>query len=63
MPALLDFTKTFEIETDASNQGIRVVLMQDKHPVTYLSKALGPQTQGLSTYEKEGLAILMAVEH
>lgn len=37
--------------------------MQDKHPVTCLSKVLGPRMQGLSTYEKEGLAILMAVEH
>lgn len=37
--------------------------MQNKHPVAYLSKALGLRTQGLSTYEKEGLAILLAVEH
>lgn len=37
--------------------------MQNKHHVAYLSKALGPWAQGLSTYEKEGLAILMAVEH
>lgn len=37
--------------------------MQDKHLVAYLRKALGLRTQGLSTYEKESLAILMAVEH
>jgi hypothetical protein len=30
--------------------------------VTYVSKALGPRTQGLSTYEKESLVILLAVE-
>lgn len=36
---------------------------KNKHHVAYLSKALGPRAQGFSTYEKEGLAILMAVEH
>jgi hypothetical protein len=33
------------------------------HPIAFLSKALGPCTQGLSTYEKESLAIILAVEH
>ena len=61
--ALPDFNKTFEIETDASDKGIGAVLMQGGHPIAYLSKALGPRTQGLSTYEKESLAILLAVEH
>jgi hypothetical protein len=36
--------------------------MQQGHPVAYLSKALSPRNQALSTYEKECLAILMAVE-
>lgn len=61
--ALQDFTKTFEIETDASDKGIGVVLMPQGHPVAYLSRSLGPQTQGLSTYEKESLAIILGVEH
>jgi hypothetical protein len=39
------------------------VLMQDGHPIAYLSKAIGPKSQGLSTYEKEYLAILTAVDH
>lgn len=62
-PSLADFTQEFEVETDVSDKGIGAVLMQNKHLMAYLSKALGPQAQGLSTYEKEGLAILMAVEH
>jgi hypothetical protein len=59
--ALPDFSKGFTIEIDASAKGIGVVLMRDHHPITYLSKALGPKAQALSTYEKECLALIMAV--
>lgn len=61
--ALPDFTKPFVIETDASQNGIGTVLIQQGHPLAFISKPLGPRTQGLSTYEKEYLAILLAVEH
>ena len=60
--ALPDFSKTFTIETDACSQGIGAVLMQQEHLIAYLSKSLGPRHRGLSTYEKECLAILMAVD-
>jgi hypothetical protein len=59
--ALPDFSKGFTIETDASAKGIGAVLMQDHHPIAYLSKALRPKAQALSTYEKECLALIMAV--
>jgi hypothetical protein len=61
--ALPTFTRPFVVETDASDSGIGAVLMQDNHPLAYLSRALGPRLRGLSTYEKASLAILLAVDH
>jgi len=60
--ALPNFARPFTIETDASDAGVGAVLMQDGHPLAYLSKALGTKSKGLSTYEKEFLAILLAVQ-
>jgi hypothetical protein len=59
--ALPDFTKTFVVETDACDRGIGAVLQQEGHPLAYLSRALGPKSSGLSTYEKECMAVLFAV--
>lgn len=59
--ALPDFTLPFCIYTDACQTGVGAVLMQQGHPLAFLSKALGPKNQGLSTYEKEYMAIIMAV--
>lgn len=58
--ALPDFSKQFVIETDASKNGVGAVLMQQGHPLAFISKPLGPRD--LSTYEKEYMAILLAVE-
>ena len=60
---LLDFSKPFSVETDTSGTGIDVVLTQDGHPLAFLSKSLCPHSQGLSTYEKEYLDILLALDH
>ena len=60
--ALPNFDRPFAIETDACDTGIGAVLTQDGHPLAYFSKALGVRNQRLSTYEKEFLAVMMAVD-
>ena len=60
--ALPQFNKPFVIKTDACDKGIGAVLMQEGHPLAYVSKALGPKNRRLSVYEKEYMAILLAVE-
>lgn len=60
--ALPDFSKPFILETDACMTGVEEVLMQEGRPIAFLSKALGKKHMGLSTYEKEMLAIIMAVQ-
>lgn len=42
---LPDFSKQFVVETDASDKGVRAVLMQQGHPIAYLSKALSKKSQ------------------
>ena len=60
--ALPDFDRPFTVETDACADGIGVVLMQQNMPIAYLSKALGERNRALSIYEKEFLALMLAVE-
>lgn len=57
---LPDFSKPLIVETDACKTGVGAVLMQDGKPLAYMSKALSQKHLGLSTYEKELLAVIMA---
>nr|GEV08124.1 putative mitochondrial protein [Tanacetum cinerariifolium] len=59
---LLNFNETFIIDTNASSVGIGAVLQQKGHPIYFLSKTLAPKHQTLSTYEKEFLAVIQALE-
>jgi hypothetical protein len=60
--AFPDFSKVFIVETDACEIGIGAILSQEGHPIAYFSKGLSSNNQKLSTYEKEFLAVLMAMD-
>ncbi|XP_010424225.1 PREDICTED: uncharacterized protein LOC104709283 [Camelina sativa] len=51
--ALPRFDKPFLVETDESSQGIGAVLMQEGHPLAYISRHLKGKQLLLSIYEKE----------
>lgn len=59
--AMLKFGKHFTLETYACGKGIGAVLMQESRPISFLSKAIRIRNWALSVYEKEYLALLMAV--
>ncbi|XP_019462912.1 PREDICTED: uncharacterized protein LOC109361830 [Lupinus angustifolius] len=61
MLALPNFTQQFILEVDASGQGIGDMLMQNHHPIAFISRVLNQQQQVLSTYEKELLDVVFAV--
>lgn len=60
--AMPNFSLPFILEIDACDTRIGAVIVQEGRPLAFISKALGPKNQGLSTYEKEYLALLMAVK-
>jgi len=60
--ALPLFDKPFVVETDACTQGIGAVLMQEGHPLDYISRHLKGKQLNLSIYEKELLAVVFAVQ-
>jgi len=56
--AITNFSKTFEIEYDASNVGIEAVLLQEGHPIAYFSEKLKRSHINYSTYDKELYALV-----
>ena len=55
---LLDFSKLFVVEVDASGTGPGVVLMYEGRPLAYYSKAISGKALGQSTYKKQLMAII-----
>ncbi|KAA8543343.1 hypothetical protein F0562_021162 [Nyssa sinensis] len=56
-----EVVQQFTIESDASEEGIGVVLTQQGKPIAFMSQALGVSKLSWSTYTKEMLAIIHAI--
>lgn len=60
---LPNFEEQFELECDVSGTGIGAILMQNSQPIAYFSKALGGKNLSKSAYEKELMAVVLAIQH
>nr|GEV57119.1 Ty3/gypsy retrotransposon protein [Tanacetum cinerariifolium] len=60
--ALPNFTKPFDVTTDASGKAIGAVLSQENKPIAFFSKKLCSNMQDQSTYTKEFYAVTEAVK-
>ena len=57
-----NFSKPFTIESDACDNGLGAVLLQDEHPIVFTSKYLSGKNLSASAYEKKMMAILHAIQ-
>jgi len=60
--AMPNFNEPFIIESDALRDGIGAVLSHKGRPIAFMSRALGTTKCSWSTYAKEMLAIIQAIQ-
>ncbi|KAF2325566.1 hypothetical protein GH714_030427 [Hevea brasiliensis] len=60
--AMPNFNEPFIIESNASGDGIGVVLTQHGKPIAFMSRSLGLSKRSWSTYAREMLTIVQAVQ-
>ncbi|EXC02267.1 Transposon Ty3-I Gag-Pol polyprotein [Morus notabilis] len=60
--ALPDFSQPFMVESDASGFGVGAVLIQQQRPITYFSQVLSARAHAKSVYERELMAIVLAIQ-
>lgn len=56
------FSIPFIVECDASGRGMGVVLMQHNRPIAYFSKAILGKSLAHSAYDRELIALVMAIQ-
>jgi len=61
--SVLCFAKEFEVECDAFEVGIGVILIQEGKPLASFSENLSDSRRKYSTNDKEFFAIIQALEH
>ncbi|KAD4178201.1 hypothetical protein E3N88_26792 [Mikania micrantha] len=59
---LPDFSQPFVVECDASSTGVGTILSQQEHPIAYFSKGFSSATKFKSAYDRELLALVLAVQ-
>jgi hypothetical protein len=60
---LLDFTRPFVVDYDASGSGFDTVLHQGDRPLAFFSHAIAPHHAKLAAYERELIGLVKAMRH